>query len=53
MFILVIVASCTFSSGFCYQRTEPMPLEACREWAKSYNENKMLLTDFAYCEEKK
>lgn len=50
--IFVIVSSCLWSNGFCYTKSEPMPIEVCKDWAKEYNANKPLNTNYAYCEEK-
>jgi len=52
--IFVLMFTCGFfQNSYCYQKSEPMPIEACQELAKTYNENKVLLSNFAYCEEQK
>lgn len=52
--IFVIMYTCGFlKSSYCYQKSEPMPIEECQIHAKAYNANKMFLSNFAYCEEQK
>lgn len=49
--IFIIMFTCGFlKTGYCYQKSEPMPIEACEEHAKTYNANKVFLSNFAYCE---
>lgn len=49
--IFIVMFSCGFlNSTYCYQKSEPMPIAACEEHAKTYNANKTFISNFAYCE---